>query len=126
MRLAQWSPFMELEELANFTPAMDIYQKDDAVIVETPVIDVDPAKLDITVENDVLTIQGQTEKKSEVDEKDYYRKEVRHGSFHRSVNLPVAVDGEKAAAEYKDGILTITIPKEERAKKKTIKVKINK
>jgi HSP20 family protein len=58
-----------------------------------------------------------------VDEKDYFRREVRTGSFHRAVALPAAVSGEKADATYENGILKITIPKEERAKPKRITVK---
>lgn len=118
---------MDMEEFADaFTPAIDVYQKKDVVMVETPVPNVDPEKLSISVENDVLTIEGESEKKTEVDEKDYYRKEVRTGSFHRSVALPVAVDGDKAAAEYEDGVLKIKIPKAAAAKKKTIKIKTKK
>ena len=124
---------MNMEEFDNmfrgmapstFAPAMDVYQTKDSVVVETPVVNVDPSKLNISVENDMLTIEGQSEKKSEVDDKDYYRKEVRYGSFQRSVTLPVAVTGDKAEAVYKDGILTITIPKAPQAKKNTIKVKV--
>jgi HSP20 family protein len=114
---------MNLDEFENFTPALDIYQTKDAVVVETPVVKMDPNKVNISIENDVLTIEGESEQKSEVDEKNYYRKEVRYGGFHRSVALPVAVDGEKAEAEYKEGLLKITIPKAPQAKKKTIKIK---
>ncbi|MFA6028004.1 MAG: Hsp20/alpha crystallin family protein [Patescibacteria group bacterium] len=123
MRLIPWSPMMNLDEFENFTPALDIYQTKDAVVVETPVVKMDPNKVNISIENDVLTIEGESEQKSEVDEKNYYRKEVRYGGFHRSVALPVAVDGEKAEAEYKEGLLKITIPKAPQAKKKTIKIK---
>lgn len=123
MRLIPWSPLMNLDDFQEFTPALDIYQTKDAVVVETPVVKMDPAKVNISIENDVLTIEGESEQKSEVDEKNYYRKEVRYGSFHRSVALPVAVSGEKAEAEYKEGLLKITIPKAPQAKKKTIKIK---
>lgn len=135
MRLIPWSPLMDMQEFddafkgpANFgfAPAMDIYQDKDNVIVETPVVNVDPDKVNITIENDVLTVEGQSEKKSEVEDKSYYRKEVRYGSFSRSVSLPVSVNGEQAEAEYKDGILKVTIPKAPQAKKKTIKVKTKK
>jgi len=118
MRLVPWSYL--------FAPAMDIYQDKNNVIVETPVINVDPDKVNITIENNVLTVEGQSEKKSEVDDKSYYRKEVRYGFFSRSVVLPAAVHIEKAEAEYKDGILRITIPKAPLPKKKTIKVKTTK
>ena len=110
------------QDSAGFVPALDVYQTDDSVIVETALPGIDPDKVNISVENDVLTIEGKTEKRSEVDEKNYYRKEVRVGGFHRAVALPLSVNGENASAEYKDGILKITIPKEERAKPKQIKI----
>ena len=128
MHLTHYSPFLEpflddwdLSSRA-FVPAIDVYQDKDNVIVETPITGVDPEKLDISVENDVLTITGESEHKSEVDEKNYYRKEIRYGAFHRSVALPASVDGAKAKAEYEDGILKVVIPKEERAKPKKIQV----
>ncbi len=108
----------------GFVPALDVYQDKDNVIVETPLPGIDPEKVNISVENDVLTIEGTSEKKSEVDEKDYYRKEVRTGGFHRAVALPTSVNGEQASADYNDGVLKITIPKEEHAKPKQIKVNV--
>jgi HSP20 family protein len=106
----------------GFSPAVDVYEKDNKVVAETPLPGIDPDKLKISIENDVLSIEGSTEKSTEVDEKNYYRKEIRSGSFHRAVALPAAVNGEKANAEYKDGVLKITIPKEERAKPRQIKI----
>ncbi|MEK7496613.1 MAG: Hsp20/alpha crystallin family protein [Patescibacteria group bacterium] len=110
--------------LSNFVPALDIYQTSDEVIVETPLPGIDPAKVNISIENDVLTIEGHSEQKTEVDEKNYYRKEIRAGSFHRSAALPTAVNGDKAQATYEKGILKVIIPKEERAKPKTVKIQI--
>ena len=121
----EFDRFFEDSQLAQnhgFVPALDVYQTDNEVIVETPLPGIDPEKVIISVENDVLTIEGKSEKSSEVDEKDYYRKEVRVGGFHRAVALPSSVNGENAQAEYKDGVLKITIPKEERAKPKQIKI----
>ncbi len=108
----------------NFFPAIDIYQTKDDVVVETPLAGINPADVDISIENDVLTLEGKAQKKSEVEEKDYYRKEVRYGSFHRSVALPVSVNGDKAKATYEKGVLKIVIPKEERVKPKTVKVEV--
>lgn len=131
-----WDPFEEMnsffkgfpvpKQVTGFVPSLDIYQDKDNVIVEAPLAGVKPEEVKISIENDVLTIEGKTEKKSEVDEKNYYRKEVSYGSFHRSVALPTAVNGDKAKAEYEDGVLKITVPKEERAKAKTVKVEIKK
>jgi HSP20 family protein len=131
-----WDPFEEADnffrgfplakQITSFVPSLDIYQDKDSVVVETPLAGVKPEEVKISIENDVLTIEGQSEKKSEVDEKNYFRREVSYGSFHRSVALPAAVNGEKARAEYDNGVLKIIIPKEERAKAKAIKVQIKK
>ncbi len=120
-------PFSELPSLFHrgkgFIPAIDVYQDKDNVVVETPLPGIDPEKVDISIENDVLTIQGESEEKKEIEEKDYYRKEVRQGSFYRSVALPTRVLGDKANASYEKGMLKITIPKAPEAKPKTIKIK---
>ena len=107
---------------AGFTPAVDVYQTKDTVIVETALAGVDPKDVEITIENDVLTIRGEMKRESEVDDKNYYRKEVRAGSFYRSVALPTKVVSDKAAAESHEGMLKITIPKAPEAKPKTVKI----
>lgn len=122
MRLIPYSPMMDLEEM-GFAPAIDVYETKDSVVAEIPVPNLDPEKVDASIENDVLTIQGHSEKKSEVDDESYYRKEVRYGSFHRSIALPVAVQGDKAEAEYKDGVLKVKVPKAPAAKHNKIKIK---
>jgi HSP20 family protein len=105
-------------------PAMDVYEDKDNVYVETPLPGIDPEKVTISIENDVLTIEGKSEQKSEVEDTKYYRKEVSYGSFHRAVALPSSVKGDGAKATYQSGVLKITIPKEERAKPKTVKVEV--
>jgi len=134
-KLAPWSPWRSLdrffeegilEEGLDFTPLVDIYQKKDEVIVETPLTGVDPEKVNISIENDVLTISGETEEKKEVKKEDYYRKEIREGSFSRSVILPMNVKSSQAKASYEKGILKIILPKAEEAKPKKIAVKVKK
>lgn len=93
------------------TPALDVYQTESEVKVEMPLVNIDPAKVDIEVVNDVLTISGKSEHQSEVDEKHYYRREVRTGAFQRSVVLPAHVDSDAATATYEKGVLTVTLPK---------------
>lgn len=110
-------------DAAGFTPVIDVYQTNEDVIVEAPLPAVNPEDVEVTIEHDVLTIQGKSEQKSEVDEKNYYRKEIRRGSFYRSVSLPAAVDGDKAEATYEKGILNISIPKTPAARPKTVKIK---
>jgi HSP20 family protein len=114
-----WLPVMR----PHFAPAVDVYEEKDNVVAEMPLAGVDPEKVEITVEDNILTVSGKNEHKSEVDEKNYYRKEVRYGAFSRSVALPKAVKGEQAEATFDKGILKIVMPKAEEAKPKTIKVK---
>ena len=106
----------------GFTPAVDIYEDKNNIIIETQLGGIDPEKVDISIENNVLLIKGESEKKSEVEDKNYYRKEIRRGSFYRSVALPIEVDGDKASAINEDGILKITIPKASETKPKIIKI----
>lgn len=140
MSIIKWTPFFEepfgdfekmLEKhmpggARGFTPAIDMYQTKEAVVVETPLAGVEASDVEIAIENNILTIKGQNEKSTEVDEKNYYRKEVRHGGFCRSVALPAHVLGDKAKATSKDGMLKIEIPKAPEVKAKTIKVRVEK
>lgn len=110
---------------SDFFPALDVYQDKDNVVAELALPGIDPNQVDITIENDVLTVSGTTESKQEVKREDYYRKEVRTGSFARSVVLPMAVKGNDAQAHYDKGVLTITMPKEESVKPKKIAVQVS-
>lgn len=129
--IMRWSPMWDMEKFfdegfsvdTGFVPAIDVRQDKDNVIVETNLPGIDPGKVDISVENDVLTISGHTEEKKEVKHEDYYRKEIREGSFSRSVILPMSVKADAAEAEYEKGILKISIPKAEEAKPKKIAIK---
>lgn len=118
---SDWMPVFR-SKIMN--PAVDVYEDQDQVVVETPIAGVDPAKMNIEIEDNILKISGQSEHTTEVDEKNYYRKEVRYGNFYRAVALPKAVVSDKAAANYKDGILKISIPKAEEAKPKKITVNV--
>lgn len=112
------------DDMMNFTPAVNVSETKDHVLVETPLAGIEPSKVNVEIEDNVLKISGEVESSTEVDEKDkhYYRKEIRSGSFYRAVALPKSVDGTKAAASYKKGILTISIPKSESAKPRNIKI----
>lgn len=123
------NPFEEAERglmdlSKGFIPAVDVYEKGNDVIVETPLAGVDPKDVEITVEGGVLTVRGKTEHRKEVDEKDYLYKEVRYGAFQRKIALPAPVLGEKAEATSEHGLLRITIPKAEDGGKKAIKVEV--
>lgn len=114
------------ERMTSFTPAVDIYQDKDNVIVETPLAGVDPEKVSVSVENDVLKIEGKSEHQSEVDDQNYYHKEVRYGSFYRAVALPTHVKADKAQASFENGLLKVIVPKAEEVKPKSIKVAVKK
>ncbi|MGB0757103.1 MAG: Hsp20/alpha crystallin family protein [Patescibacteria group bacterium] len=142
MPLIRWTPsllesmdefddvFKRISPLSNDVttvyPALDIYQNETSVIVEAQLAGVNPEDVELSVENDILTLQGKLEKTTEIDEDNYYRKEIRKGSFHRSVALPAAVDADKSDAVYENGVLKITIPKEAKKETKTIKIKTTK
>ncbi len=112
--------------MAGFAPAIDMYEKGNNVIVEAQLPGIDLDKVDISVEADVLTIQGKMEKKSEVEETNYFRHEIHKGSFYRSVLLPAHVQGDKAQAEFEDGLLKVIIPKVKKSAAKKIKVQAKK
>ncbi|MDA3802569.1 MAG: Hsp20/alpha crystallin family protein [Patescibacteria group bacterium] len=138
MSIVKWTPFFsefdDMEESMNsmlpsvrgkqfgFTPAIDMYEEKDNIIVETQLGGIDLENVDISIENNVLCLKGESEKKSEIDEKNYYRKEIRRGSFYRSVSLPTKVDGDSAKAVNDGGILRISVPKAPEVKPKTIKI----
>lgn len=132
--LIPWSPLRDMDrffgedffEIMDFSPAIDIYQEKGKLVVETPLAGVKPEDVEISVENDVLTISGKTEEKKEVKKEDYYRKELRQGSFSRSIVLPVSVKADKVTAESSNGMLKITIPKTVATKKRKIPVKVKK
>jgi HSP20 family protein len=110
----------------NFwSPAVDIREHEDAYLVEVELPGLTKDDVKITMENNILTIQG--EKKHEKEEKrgDYHRTERVYGSFQRSFTLPSSVKNDKIEAQYKNGILTVTLPKVEEAKPKAIEVKVS-
>jgi HSP20 family protein len=102
--------------------AIDMYETTDSVVVKTGVPGIKSEDIDITITGDVLTIKGETKVEEKVEKENYIRQERRHGVFQRSVRLPGSVVPDKAEATFENGILTLTIPKSEEAKPKTIKV----
>lgn len=137
MSLIKWTPFFaddDMEEALSgmlpavrgsqfgFTPAVDVYEDQDNIIIETQLAGINSDDVSISIENNVLCIKGESEKKREIDEKNYYRKEIRRGSFYRSIPLPTKVSGDDAKAVADDGVLKITIPKSPEIKPKTIKI----
>ncbi len=103
---------------------VDIYEKENELVVRAAVPGVGPDDLDITVTGDVLTIKGELSAQDEVAEERYHRREFRYGSFCRSVRLPIEVDVNKVDATFKDGILTMAFPKPEAKRPKSITVRV--
>jgi HSP20 family protein len=104
-------------------PSVDLYQTDDEVVVKAALPGLKADEVQISVTGDVLTLKGETRQKHEVNEKAYHLREQRYGAFERRIMLPVDVQSDKAKAEFEDGILTITLPKAEQVRPKTITVK---
>lgn len=107
----------------RFAPPIDVYEDDEAVTVQAELPGLSKDDVEITVENGVLTLRGEKSQTHEKEEKDYHRVERRYGRFERSFRLPEYADDTNADATFSDGILTISLPKEETAKAKTIEVK---
>jgi len=110
--------------LTTWAPAVDIFENEHELTVKADLPDVKPEDLDIRVENNILTIRGERKFEKKVDEKNYLRVERSYGSFARSFSLANTVNSEAIKADYKDGVLTLTIPKREEAKPKQIKVNV--
>lgn len=102
---------------------LDVYQDEDNVIVKSTIAGVRPEDLEISINNEMLTIKGSRHKDFEVKEDDYFHQECYWGSFSRSVILPLEVETDKIDASLKDGILTIKLPKSRKAKARKIEVR---
>jgi HSP20 family protein len=108
----------------SWMPAVELVEKDEEFIakVELPGVSKDDVK--ITLQDNVLTIRGEKKDEKETKNSNYHRIERSYGSFQRSFALPTSVRGDKVDAQYKDGILTIALPKADEAKRKQIEVKV--
>lgn len=104
--------------------AVDVYQTENEIVICSTVAGVKPEDLDISIENDMVSIRGRREKSEEVPPENYFCQECYFGPFSRSVVLPVEVDAEKGEAGIKEGILTVRVPKLKKDKAKKIEVKL--
>ncbi len=102
--------------------AIDMYETSDAVVVKAALPGVKPEEVEVTITGNTLTISGETKEENETKEKDYIRKERRYGSFTRTVTLPNGLKADKAEAVFENGMLTLSVPKAEESKPKTIKI----
>jgi len=103
--------------------SIDVYQTPDKLVVKSTIAGVKPADIDISINNDMLTIRGKRFSQEEIREESYLIKECYWGGFSRSVILPVEVDAEKVEAALDNGVLTVVLPKAKSAKQISIKVK---
>jgi HSP20 family protein len=106
-----------------WAPALDISERKDAYVVTVEVPGVKAEDLDITLEDGLLTIQGERQFTSESSEQQYHRVERRYGSFRRSITLPSQVKADAIEASFEDGVLEVVVPKAEEAKPKKISVR---
>jgi HSP20 family protein len=144
--LMEWRPFREVSRLrremdhlwddyfgsgrrglqplqAEFSPAVDVTETAEAVVVKAEVPGMDAQDINISVTGDVLTIKGEKKSEREEKEKNYHVVERSYGSFSRSMTLPAAVNLEEIEAKYDKGVLTVTCPKKEEVKPKAIEIK---
>jgi HSP20 family protein len=110
--------------LTTWAPPVDIHETEQALVVKADLPDIKPEELDIRVENNILTIRGERKFEKKVDEGNYLRVERSYGAFSRSFALANTVNTEAIKADYKNGVLTLSIPKREEAKPKQIKVTV--
>ena len=104
-------------------PAVDMYQTENEVVVKVALPGIKADEVQINVTGEVLTIKGETKQENETKEKAYHIREQRWGAFERSIVLPTEVVADKAKADFENGVLTITLPKAEEVKPKTINIK---
>ena len=148
MALVRWDPFLELEDVsdrlnrmfsrpathsangketmivADWTPSVDISETATEYQIKAEIPDVKKEDVKVTLEDGVLTIQGMRRQENEEKGKKFHRIERSYGSFVRTFSLPDVIEAEKVKAEFKDGVLNLYLPKSEKAKPKTIEVKV--
>ena len=138
--LVRWDPFAEFRTLRRTTDGfygpttwrlhdsaltfpVDVTETDEHLVVKAALPGINPEDVDISVNEGVLTVKGETKSDETSDAENFHRREIRYGAFYRTIPLPVQVNDDKAEAEFKDGFLTVTLPKAEQARPKQIKVK---
>lgn len=115
----------EESALTTWAPAVDIYETPNELVVKADLPDVNEKDIDVRVENNLLTIRGERKFEKSVSEENFLRVERTYGAFSRSFSLPNTVNAEAIGAEYKNGVLTVTLPKREESKPRQVKVTVN-
>jgi len=119
----QWRT-MRAADGGGATLALDLYETEDALKVTAPVPGIKPEEVEITITGNTLTIKGETKVEEREEKGNYLRQEVRYGSFQRTMELPTAVQSDKAEAVFDNGMLMLTMPKAEQVKPKSIKINV--
>ena len=145
MALTRWDPFRELsimQERMNrifddagrgwrgdepsstttWSPAVDIYETESEIMVQAELPGVDRKDITLNLEKNVLTLKGERRFEKETKQENYHRIERAYGGFSRSFSIPTTVDEDKIRADYKDGVLRVSLPKKEQAKPKQIQI----
>ena len=120
--VSQFFPDAETPLSGAFAPALDVEETEDNFTLHVEVPGVKPEDVDVSIEESVLTIAGSRDFYEDKQAEGFRRVERRFGTFHRSVRLPDRVDPDGVTAQYKDGLLTVTVPKAESAKPRRIQV----
>ena len=105
-------------------PALDIYETPENVVVKAAIPGIKSDDLEVTITENTLVIKGETRDEGESTEEHYLLRERSHGAFHRAVALPEGLDADKTEAAFEDGVLTLTLPKTEKAKAREVRVKV--
>lgn len=137
MQLMKIDPFREIDRFFgdfpmnstqkfNLDMAVDLYEEKGNIIVKMNIPNIDPDKLDLSIEDNVLRVSGLREEEREEEDKQYYYKEISRGSFGRVIKLPKTIDEKNIDAVYKDGTLQLTMPIIEVEKDKQTRIKIKK
>ena len=114
-----WLAFPELD---ISMPRVDVIDRDEEVVVRAEVPAVKKEDIEVSISGNTVTIKGETKHEEKEEKGDYYRSEISRGAFSRMVSLPADVDESKARASLKDGVLELTLPKVEKARRRTIKI----
>jgi HSP20 family protein len=115
--------FPHLPSMGDWAPAMDVSETKDAIMVKAEVPGMESKEIQLSLQDQLLTLKGEKKQEKEEKEEHYYRMERSYGAFVRTVRLPATVDGSKVTATFKNGLLKVTLPKSATAKGTTIPIK---
>lgn len=118
----EWPSFPEISLPEMKMPKVDVVDRDNEIIVRAAVPGAEKKDLDVSVSDNAVTIKGSTRHEEKEEKGDYYRHEISTGAFSRTVALPADVDGSKAKASFRDGMLELTLPKVEKSKRHSIEL----